>query len=250
VAIPSFTERAKRGNRLSIRVTDPLDSETITYTFELQGFTAAYRRLEVNCPRGVEVYAEAVVEVKPEMLSAPAPEYPPLLLADGIEGQVLVQIVIDTMGRAEPNSLKIIRSPDPGFDEPVKNAVMGAQFRPGRVHGRPVRVLVAIPYNFSLKQATGPGTGGEEGHIFPPEPLGAILPPLEGVPQAVHGRPHRVTWWVAADGRVERVEVDPPIQDETYRRRFLARMRSHQFAPARTRDGRRVPGVVTITVKL
>jgi hypothetical protein len=96
--------------------------------------------------------------------------------------------------------------------------------------------------------ATGPGTGGEDGYIFPPDPRGAILPPLEGVPQAVRKRPHRVTWWVGADGRIERVEVDPPIADEKYRREFLARMRSYKFEPARTRDGRRVPGVVTITV--
>lgn len=96
--------------------------------------------------------------------------------------------------------------------------------------------------------AAGPGTGGEDGYIFPPDPRGAILPPLEGVPRAVHGRPHRVTWWVAADGHIERVVVDPEIRDEKYRREFLARMRSYKFEPARTRDGRRVPGVVTIIV--
>ena len=103
-------------------------------------------------PTGDQVYAEAVVEEKPEMLSGPQPEYPQLLRTAGIEGQVLVQVVIDTMGRAEPNSLKIIRSPNPGFDQPVKSAVMRALFRPARVHGRAVRVLVAIPYNFTLKK--------------------------------------------------------------------------------------------------
>jgi protein TonB len=103
-------------------------------------------------PTGDQVYAEAVVEEKPEMLSGPQPEYPQLLRTAGIEGQVLVQVVIDTMGRAEPNSLKIIRSPNPGFDQAVKSAVMRALFRPARVHGRAVRVLVAIPYNFTLKK--------------------------------------------------------------------------------------------------
>ena len=96
--------------------------------------------------------------------------------------------------------------------------------------------------------ASGPGTGGEESYIFPPDPRGAILPPMDGVPRSVRGRPHRVTWWVAADGRIERVEVSPTIADEKYRREFLERMRSYQFAPARMRDGRRVPGVVTLTI--
>jgi hypothetical protein len=96
--------------------------------------------------------------------------------------------------------------------------------------------------------AVGPGTGGEKGYIFPPDPRGAILPPMDGVPRAVRGRPHRVTWWVAADGRIERVDVRPEIADEKYRRDFYERMRSYKFEPARTRDGRRVPGVVTLTI--
>lgn len=103
-------------------------------------------------PSSDQVYAEAVVEEKPEMLSGPPPEYPQLLRTAGIEGQVVVQVIIDTMGRAEPASLKIVRSPNPGFDQPVKNAVLRALFRPARVHGRAVRVLVAIPYNFTLKK--------------------------------------------------------------------------------------------------
>ncbi|HXF95470.1 MAG TPA: hypothetical protein VNI61_05145, partial [Gemmatimonadales bacterium] len=97
-------------------------------------------------------------------------------------------------------------------------------------------------------RARGPGTGGEGGYIFPPDPRGAIVPPLDGVPRAVRGRPHRVTWWIAADGGIERVEVSPPIRDERYRREFLERMRSYTFTPARTPDGRAVPGVVTIIV--
>jgi periplasmic protein TonB len=103
-------------------------------------------------PSSDQVYAEAVVEEKPEMLSARQPDYPQLLRTAGIEGTVIVQVVIDTMGRAEPNSLKIIRSPNPGFDQPVKNAVLQALFRPARVHGRAVRVLVQIPFNFTLKK--------------------------------------------------------------------------------------------------
>lgn len=103
-------------------------------------------------PDAGQVYAEAVVEEKPEMLSGPVPEYPQLLRTASIEGTVIVQVIVDTMGRAEPKSIKIIRSPNPGFDQPVKSAVQRALFRPARVHGRAVRVLVQIPYNFTLKR--------------------------------------------------------------------------------------------------
>jgi len=49
---------------------------------------------------------------------------------------------IDTTGRAEPPSVKVIQSPTPGFDQPAKNYVLRALFRPARVHGRAVRVLI------------------------------------------------------------------------------------------------------------
>lgn len=103
-------------------------------------------------PDAGQVYSEAVVEEKPDRLSGPIPEYPQLLRSAGIEGTVIVQVVIDTMGRAEPNSIKVIRSPNPGFDQPVRSAVLRTLFRPARVHGRAVRVLVQIPYNFTLQR--------------------------------------------------------------------------------------------------
>src|SRR5439155_546636 len=57
--------------------------------------------------------------------------------------------------------------------------------------------------------AAGPGTGDEGGYIFVAAPRTAILPPLAKVPGSVAGRTYRVRFWVAADGRVTRVEVEP-----------------------------------------
>lgn len=101
-------------------------------------------------PTGDHVYAETLVEEKPEQLSAPLPEYPPLLQQARIEGTVMVQVIVDTMGRAEPRSIRIVSSPNPGFEKPVRDALLKALFRPARVHGRPVRVLVQIPYVFKV----------------------------------------------------------------------------------------------------
>ena len=49
--------------------------------------------------------------------------------------------------------MKIVQSPNPGFDQPAKQAVLRALFRPARVHGRAVRVLVNIPYDFKITGA-------------------------------------------------------------------------------------------------
>jgi len=93
---------------------------------------------------------EAVVDEKPAVLSGPQLVYPDLLRQAGIEGRVIVQAVIDTMGRAEARSLKILESPNPGFDESAKGWVRRALFRPARIHGRAVRVLIQVPIEFRL----------------------------------------------------------------------------------------------------
>ncbi len=96
----------------------------------------------------------------------------------------------------------------------------------------------------------GPGTGGEGGYIFVASPRTAILPPLAKVPGSVAGRTYRVRFWVAADGRVTRVEVDPPIAEARYGREFQQRMLAYRFYPARTRDGRTVASVVTVPLRI
>jgi protein TonB len=99
-----------------------------------------------------QVFSESVVEERPEVLSGPALNYPDLLRQAGVQGRVLVQAIIDTSGRAEPPSVKVIQSPNPGFDQPAKNYVLRALFRPARVHGRAVRVLVNLPIDFKIKR--------------------------------------------------------------------------------------------------
>jgi TonB family protein len=101
-------------------------------------------------PGADQVLSVDVVQEKPERLSGPPPQYPPLLQQAGIEGRVMVQAIVDTSGRIEPNSVRVVESANPGFDVPARNAVLKSLFRPGRVYGRAVRVLVAIPIDFKI----------------------------------------------------------------------------------------------------
>ncbi len=109
------------------------------------------------------------------------------------------------------------------------------------VHGR--EVLQRLP--------GAPGHGGGGGNR--PQvnsPRTAILPPLTKVPGSVAGRTYVVKFWVAVDGRVTRVEIDPPIADAAYSREFQQRMMAYQFYPARTRDGRNVASVVPVPLRI
>jgi TonB family protein len=101
-------------------------------------------------PRDEVVYSEAVVEERPALLSAPAPFYPPILRQAGIQGRVVLAAIVDTLGRAEPGSIKIVASANPAFDTPTVTWILGAQFRPARVHGQAVRVHITMPVDYAL----------------------------------------------------------------------------------------------------
>ena len=104
---------------------------------------------------GNEVYAEALVEERPALLSAPPPVYPAHLRQAGIQGRVILPAVIDTTGRVEPASVRIMKSPNPEFDQPTKDWVQQALFRPARLQGRSVRVFINLLVDYSITRSSG-----------------------------------------------------------------------------------------------
>jgi periplasmic protein TonB len=99
------------------------------------------------------VYDGATVDEAPELLSAPPPVYPELLRQAGVEGVVFVEAVVDTSGRVERGSLVVVSSADPAFDRGALECIGRALFRPARVGGRAVRVLVRLPVQFHLSHS-------------------------------------------------------------------------------------------------
>ena len=77
-----------------------------------------------------------------EVLVPARPVYPPRLVSAGIEGEVRVEFVVDTAGRCEPSSVRIVSSTNPAFEASAQAAVCEAKYRAGRVRGQPVRQLV------------------------------------------------------------------------------------------------------------
>ena len=98
-----------------------------------------------------QTFLEAVVDVKPAILFLPSPEYPVQLRVKGVGGRVLVQCIVDTIGIVEPNSVKILQSPDTAFSRATIEALLQARFTPARVKGKAVRVLVDVPIDFNVK---------------------------------------------------------------------------------------------------
>ena len=99
-----------------------------------------------------QTYLEAVVDERPERISGPQPRYPEMLRQAGVEGVVLLEFVIDTSGRVVEESVKILQATNRAFETPAKNVITRSLYRPGRVRGVPVPVLVQQQIGFSIQR--------------------------------------------------------------------------------------------------
>lgn len=90
---------------------------------------------------------ERIAELLP---GTPPPRYPDALRASAIEGEVSMQFVIDTTGRVDPASVKVLASSHELFTESARAVLARLRFRPAEVGGRKVRMLVQQPFNFAL----------------------------------------------------------------------------------------------------
>ncbi|UCD24020.1 MAG: energy transducer TonB [Gemmatimonadota bacterium] len=86
----------------------------------------------------------------PRLLASPPLIYPPWMQNLGIEGYVVLQFVIDTAGKVEPKTLRVMSATHEDFIEPATRIVLESLYIPARVRGKPVRVLTQIRVNFNL----------------------------------------------------------------------------------------------------
>jgi TonB family protein len=88
---------------------------------------------------------------KPELVRVAKPEYPEMARAAGIEGKVVISMVVDTIGnvvKAEVYST----SGNTMLDQAAVNAAYKCGFVPGYQRDRPVIVRnVILPFNFRLQ---------------------------------------------------------------------------------------------------
>ena len=96
-----------------------------------------------------EFQVEKQVAVTPDN---PRPRYPDMLRSSNVEGEVLAQFVVDTTGRADMSSFKVLKSTHDMFTNSVKAVLPQMKFYPAEVGGRKVKQLVQMPFQFNLSK--------------------------------------------------------------------------------------------------
>jgi TonB family protein len=89
------------------------------------------------------------IETLPEAVFRVAPEYPDLAREAGIEGTVVVQVLVGADGRVKGD--RVVKS-IPALDAAAVAAVEQWKFRPATSGGQRVAVWVAVPVRFSLAE--------------------------------------------------------------------------------------------------
>lgn len=99
---------------------------------------------------GPKVFDVTVVEVRPVLDSRGLARtlernYPAVLRDSRVSGRVIVEIVVDEDGHAVPGSARVIEASHPAFGEATLRVADRFRFRPARINGNAVAVVVTIP---------------------------------------------------------------------------------------------------------
>jgi len=99
----------------------------------------------------IEIVPYYKVEVKPEPVLVPKPQYPELARRAGIEGTTVIKALVDIDGSVM-NAKVLKSSGNPQLDEAAIIAARKSKFTPAKQRDKPVRVWVSIPFYFKLTE--------------------------------------------------------------------------------------------------
>jgi TonB family protein len=157
-------------------------------------------------PPGQPYFEFQVTKPVSEAQGTGRPAYPADLKSRGITGVVTAQFVVDTSGRAEEATLKILTASHGLFADAVREALPRMLFNPAELRGTKVRQLVQQPFVFAIAGQPAPEVPVPASRQYPNPMAGgtpAPAPPSGRVPgwslttrttvDSGSGRPPRVT---------------------------------------------------------
>jgi protein TonB len=122
---------------------DEIEQATIEKTANIETFEKLPIHHEIETPEFVPY------DTPPRPKNLIKPEYPEIAKKAGIEGTVILQLLIDESGTVL--KVKVIRSLVKDLDDAAIKAAYNATFYPAKQRDKPVKVWVSMPFTFKLK---------------------------------------------------------------------------------------------------
>ena len=131
----SRTAKAAAGDRMPNAVKQPVNADQPYFEFQVE-------RQVTTVPGSAQ------------------PKYPDMLKSANVEGEVLAQFVVDTTGRADMSTFKVLKSTHDLFTKSVRTALQDMRFVPAEIGGQKVKQLVQQPFTFGISRSeiAGPVT--------------------------------------------------------------------------------------------
>jgi len=101
---------------------------------------------------GAPLRADVVEKAVVALPGTATPHYPTMLQRAGLEGDVRAQFVVDTLGRVENGSVRILDATHDQFSAAVRDALGRARFKPAEAGGHKVRQLVEQTFTFRIQK--------------------------------------------------------------------------------------------------
>lgn len=80
------------------------------------------------------------------------PEYPDSLRRQGVDGRVVIELVVNVDGSLDTGSVNLVSSTNQLFTDAVQQALATAKFRVATLRSRPVRQVLQVPFVFKTEK--------------------------------------------------------------------------------------------------
>ena len=99
--------------------------------------------------RGIRVYHASDLDQPARRIAGPTLSYPPEMRRQRISGDVVLRLIVDTLGLVAERDVEVITTPDSALIPSLRQMMAASQFRPARIGGKPVRSIVAFHLRIS-----------------------------------------------------------------------------------------------------
>jgi TonB family protein len=155
--------------RYQVQIFVTAESPVVSDTIDLAADAVVQREFLVERPAAPALFEFQVDRPVRPISGVVGPRYPEALRDQRVEGEVLAQWVVDSTGRVEPGSFKVLKATSPEFVAAVRDVVYAMRYQPAEIGGRRVRQVVHQPFQFQLTDGPLP-PGSRPTRLIPPRP--------------------------------------------------------------------------------
>lgn len=145
--LEKMAEPPKAEKPATVPVAAAVGETNVQNTIETTTFQEVVKRTDET---DIPVVPFWKVEVKPQPINIPVPTYPEMARNAGIEGQTVVEALVDVDGSVA--DARVLKSAgNQSLDASAIEAARRSRFTPAKQRDKAVRVWVSIPFRFTLQ---------------------------------------------------------------------------------------------------